>query len=574
MRRSQRPFPFAIACCAVSSWPPRAAGARAAARQHATPGSRPPRSGAVDVVQRAGHATNERRVRRARRGGDHRRRRRAQRPRDDRRATSRARSSRSTPTCGSRRARAIDRKLVVVGGSVTGADGARIDGETLKQMELLPLPPRRRAAGRRARAGVRRYLVEAASRAERPPPRRGVHGFLLRRVACVRSGGGMVVRRRPALPAIPRTGGRSTSRRSASRARRARCTWGERTLGYDAKAEVQFGKPIGVAHRRARVRRGRADRIVADGERRGGARVGRAAPRLPRLLRSARRRGVRAAASAARTPTSPSRSATSSGTTCASAIPGRCSATARRGGRIRSWTRATCTCSRSGCASTRASTTDRAWHGLVPDARRSSRARGGWRALGSPLNVEPGDGRAASDARGARGLHARIPRRAAIQPPLARRVAQPAPRRRRLAGGRRASDGAKVLARRSRARCPDTTSGRRRLHPDVLQCSNGFVQPGSPGAVRSHRARCRSSCVRASSRDRCATTHRTTGGARAERADGVGAVRGHADAAGSWVRRTAACRTLRTSCRRCRRTRRTSGSASTSAGSACTPPRR
>src|ERR1019366_4780053 len=31
----------------------------------------------------------------------------------------------------------IDRRLVIVGGSVTGADGARIDGETLKQVDLL-----------------------------------------------------------------------------------------------------------------------------------------------------------------------------------------------------------------------------------------------------------------------------------------------------------------------------------------------------------------------------------------------------------------------------------------------------
>jgi hypothetical protein len=140
----------------------------------------------------------------------------------------------------------IDRRLVIVGGSVAGAKGARIDGETLEQVELL------------------RYHLDGDHLvAEREPDyddtwwkRHHVlndlrHGeaytdffYVASRAYDRVEGWSFVVG--PRFQRFTDWGKINLEAfgvvRSASPLK-----WGEETLGHDAKAEVQFGKPIGVA---------------------------------------------------------------------------------------------------------------------------------------------------------------------------------------------------------------------------------------------------------------------------------------------------------------------------------------
>lgn len=140
----------------------------------------------------------------------------------------------------------IDHKLLVVGGTVTGADSAHVDGETLKQDELL-----------------RYHLDGDRLVAERDPEyddtwwrRHHVlndlrHGeaytdffYIASRAYDRVEGWAFVVG--PRFQRYTSWGNFNLEAfgvvRSASPVK-----WGDQTLGHDVKAEVQFGQPIGVA---------------------------------------------------------------------------------------------------------------------------------------------------------------------------------------------------------------------------------------------------------------------------------------------------------------------------------------
>jgi len=140
----------------------------------------------------------------------------------------------------------IDSKLVIVGGSVTSADGARIDGETLKQVELLRyhLDGDRLVAEREPEYDDtwwrRHHVLNDIRRGEAYTDFFYVASRAYDRV----EGWSFVVG--PRFQRFPAWGKINIEAfgvvRSASPVK-----WGEETLGHDVKAEVQFGKPIGVA---------------------------------------------------------------------------------------------------------------------------------------------------------------------------------------------------------------------------------------------------------------------------------------------------------------------------------------
>jgi hypothetical protein len=140
----------------------------------------------------------------------------------------------------------IDRKLVIVGGSVEAADGSRVDGETQKQIELL-----------------RYHLDGDHIVAEREPEyddtwwkRHHVlndirHGeaytdffYVASRAYDRVEGWSFVVG--PRFQRFTDWGKINIEAFGVVRTA-SPIKWGEQTLGHDARAEVQFGKPIGVS---------------------------------------------------------------------------------------------------------------------------------------------------------------------------------------------------------------------------------------------------------------------------------------------------------------------------------------
>jgi hypothetical protein len=140
----------------------------------------------------------------------------------------------------------VDRQLFVVGGGVTGRVGARIGGETLQQPELL----RYHLDGERLVPDQepeyddtwwRRHNVRHDFR----------HGeaytdffFVASRAYNRVEGLSFVVG--PRFQRFPDWGKINIEAFGVVRTA-SPVAWGDQTLGHDAKAEVQFGKPIGVA---------------------------------------------------------------------------------------------------------------------------------------------------------------------------------------------------------------------------------------------------------------------------------------------------------------------------------------
>jgi hypothetical protein len=140
----------------------------------------------------------------------------------------------------------IDGKLVIIGGTVTGADSARVDGETLKQVELL-----------RYHLDGEQLVAEGEPAYDETWWRRHHvlndlrHGeaytdffYVASRAYDRVEGWSFVVG--PRFQRFTSWGNFNLEAfgvvRSASPLQ-----WGEQTLGHDVKAEVQFGNPIGVA---------------------------------------------------------------------------------------------------------------------------------------------------------------------------------------------------------------------------------------------------------------------------------------------------------------------------------------
>lgn len=140
----------------------------------------------------------------------------------------------------------ITRTLAVVGGTVTGADSAHVDGETLRQVELL-----------RYHLGDNQLVAEGEPVYDDTWWRRHHvlndlrHGeaytdffYVASRAYDRVEGWSFVVG--PRFQRYTSWGNFNIQAfgvvRSASPVK-----WGERTLGHDAKAEVRFGQPIGVA---------------------------------------------------------------------------------------------------------------------------------------------------------------------------------------------------------------------------------------------------------------------------------------------------------------------------------------
>jgi hypothetical protein len=140
----------------------------------------------------------------------------------------------------------IDHRLVVVGGSVVGADGAQIDGETLKQVELLRyhLDGDRLVAEREPEyddTWWRRHHVLNDLR----------HGeaytdffYVASRAYDRVEGWAFVVG--PRFQRFTDWGKVNIEAFGVVRSARP-LQWGEQTLGHDVRGELQFGKPIGVA---------------------------------------------------------------------------------------------------------------------------------------------------------------------------------------------------------------------------------------------------------------------------------------------------------------------------------------
>ena len=140
----------------------------------------------------------------------------------------------------------VDHKLVIIGGSVTGADGAHIDGETLSQVELL-----------RYHLDGERLVAEAEPAYDDTWWKRHHvlndlrHGEAYTNFFYVASraydrveGWSFVVG--PRIQRFTSWGNFNVEAFGVGRSA-SPVTLGEETLGHDAKAEVQFGKPIGVA---------------------------------------------------------------------------------------------------------------------------------------------------------------------------------------------------------------------------------------------------------------------------------------------------------------------------------------
>jgi hypothetical protein len=140
----------------------------------------------------------------------------------------------------------IERKLVIVGGSVSGADGAHIGGGMLEQVELLRyhLDGERMVAEREPEYDdtwwKRHHVLSDIRRGEAHTDFFYVASRAYDRV----EGWAFVVG--PRFQRFTDWGKLDIEAfgvvRSASPV-----TWDERTLGHDVKAEAQFGKPIGVA---------------------------------------------------------------------------------------------------------------------------------------------------------------------------------------------------------------------------------------------------------------------------------------------------------------------------------------
>ncbi len=140
----------------------------------------------------------------------------------------------------------IDRKLVIIGGTVTGADGAQIEGGTLKQVELLRyhLDGDRLVAEREPEYDdtwwKRHYVLNDLRHGEAYTEFFYIASRAYNRV----EGWSSVVG--PRFQRFTDWGKFNLEAfgvvRSASPLQ-----WGEQSLGHDVKGEVQFGKPIGVA---------------------------------------------------------------------------------------------------------------------------------------------------------------------------------------------------------------------------------------------------------------------------------------------------------------------------------------
>jgi hypothetical protein len=140
----------------------------------------------------------------------------------------------------------IDRRLVVIGGSIAGADSAHIGGESLKQVELL----RYHLDGEHLVAEgdpqyddtwwKRHHVLSDIRRGEAQTEFFSAASRAYNRV----EGWSVVVG--PRLVRYPEWGKIDVEAfgvvRTASPMR-----WNRETLGHDLKAEVQFGKPVGVA---------------------------------------------------------------------------------------------------------------------------------------------------------------------------------------------------------------------------------------------------------------------------------------------------------------------------------------
>ncbi len=140
----------------------------------------------------------------------------------------------------------IDRKLVIIGGSVSGLDGAHIDGETLKQIELLRyhLDGDRLVAEREPEYDdtwwSRHHVLNDLRHGEAYTDFFYVASRAYDRV----EGWSFVVG--PRFQRFTDWGKINIEAFGVARTA-SPLKWGEETLGHDLSAEVQFGKPIGVA---------------------------------------------------------------------------------------------------------------------------------------------------------------------------------------------------------------------------------------------------------------------------------------------------------------------------------------
>ena len=140
----------------------------------------------------------------------------------------------------------IDRRLVIIGGSIVGADGARIDGETLKQIELLRyhLDGEHLVAEREPEYDdtwwKRHHVLNDIRRGEAKTEFFYVASRAYDRV----EGWSFVVG--PRFQRFTDWGKINVEAFGVARTA-SPVKWGPQTIGHDAKAEVQFGKPIGVS---------------------------------------------------------------------------------------------------------------------------------------------------------------------------------------------------------------------------------------------------------------------------------------------------------------------------------------
>lgn len=140
----------------------------------------------------------------------------------------------------------IDRRLVIIGGSIIGADGARIEGETLKQIELLRyhLDGEHLVAEREPEYDdtwwKRHHVLNDIRRGEAKTEFFYVASRAYDRV----EGWSFVVG--PRFQRFTDWGKINIEAFGVVRTA-SPVQWGERTIGHDANAELQFGKPIGVS---------------------------------------------------------------------------------------------------------------------------------------------------------------------------------------------------------------------------------------------------------------------------------------------------------------------------------------
>ena len=140
----------------------------------------------------------------------------------------------------------IEHRLVILGGGVGGADSARVEGGTLRQMELLRyhLDGDHLVAEREPEYDdtwwKRHHVLNDIRRGEAKTDFFYVASRAYNRV----EGWSFVVG--PRFQRFTDWGKINVEAFGVVRAA-SPIKWGERTLGHDAGAEVQFGKPIGVA---------------------------------------------------------------------------------------------------------------------------------------------------------------------------------------------------------------------------------------------------------------------------------------------------------------------------------------